>query len=405
MTARRGTAEGGYQLLTGAGPAAVAVVRVYGPRAALFVARHLQRRSGLAVEGLRRGAVLRATLTDVDGAPLDDILVSSHGDEGRPDLRLHLHGNPALVRCCRELLQACGLAAAEPAAAPWPMRDGLEADVIELLPAVLTWRGTKWLMGQAASLRRELQALLTDRDLHASPARCAALAAGVQRLQWFVHPLRVVLLGPPNAGKSTLINALADRPVSIVTAEPGTTRDWVEAPSEVQGFPVVWIDTAGLRETADPLEALGMERTQALARTADVVVLVVDVSQPDQIGGEWVRRLRMDGRTLTVVLNKCDQAPPSVSTPMRTEFAGEDSLCISALRRSGLDVLVARVLALAGRTDAALAPVGAYHARQAELLRAAAGVSDHKHVRRMLLGLMREAGGAGCVNAPSQDSI
>ena len=73
----------------------------------------------------------------------------------------------------------------------------------------------------------------------------------------------VVLAGPPNAGKSTLLNALAKRDVAIVSAVPGTTRDAIEVRCDLGGLPVTFVDTAGLRASADPIEQAGMQRTRA----------------------------------------------------------------------------------------------------------------------------------------------
>lgn len=96
----------------------------------------------------------------------------------------------------------------------------------------------------------------------------------------------VVLAGPPNAGKSSLLNALARRDVAIVSPQPGTTRDIIEVRLDLAGFPVTLVDTAGLRESADPIEAEGVRRAMALAEKADLVLRLRSIdSLPNQIGG------------------------------------------------------------------------------------------------------------------------
>src|SRR5439155_23976243 len=111
---------------------------------------------------------------------------------------------------------------------------------------------------------------------------CAALAADLR--QWLQKPraeplkdgVRVVIAGPPNAGKSSLINVIAGEDRAIVTDVPGTTRDHIEVPLSLGGVPLRLTDTAGLRETSDAVEAVGVARAARLVESADVVVWLGD---------------------------------------------------------------------------------------------------------------------------------
>ncbi|BBK39769.1 tRNA modification GTPase MnmE [Allostella sp. ATCC 35155] len=114
--------------------------------------------------------------------------------------------------------------------------------------------------------------------------------------------IQVAILGVPNAGKSSLLNALVGRAAAIVHPLAGTTRDIVEAAVDLRGWPVVYCDSAGLRETGDAVEAEGVRRARALAGGADLRLLVIDLSDP--ASDEAVAGL-VDGRSI-VVLNKCD---------------------------------------------------------------------------------------------------
>jgi tRNA modification GTPase len=152
--------------------------------------------------------------------------------------------------------------------------------------------------------------------------------------------IQVAILGAPNVGKSSLLNALAGREAAIVFHEPGTTRDVIEIALDLDGFPFILRDTAGLRETESPVEQEGIRRALASARDADIVLLVQDASAPPpgRAGLELLaKQERLDERvegtariTLTLV-NKIDLAP-GVSQP-------HSALAISAKTGQGLDAL------------------------------------------------------------------
>ena len=120
--------------------------------------------------------------------------------------------------------------------------------------------------------------------------------------------VHVAIIGRPNVGKSSLVNALARRDVAIVSGEAGTTRDVIEVHLDLGGFPVIVSDTAGLRNTAEQIEAEGIRRARAAAANADVVIALGDASvdtSADTPFDEEITAL-MDARTV-VVMNKCDQ--------------------------------------------------------------------------------------------------
>jgi len=163
---------------------------------------------------------------------------------------------------------------------------------------------------------------------------CALLAD--ELLRWIEQPrverlkdgVLVVVAGPPNAGKSSLINAIAGEDRAIVTDIPGTTRDHIEIPLSVGGVPIRLTDTAGLRETADEVESIGVERTGKLVETADILVWL----------GESDGDAPLHPRTL-FVYSKSDQ-------PLRG-VAPQGSLAVSSVTRQGLAELLTAVEKLA----------------------------------------------------------
>ncbi|MEO8432876.1 MAG: tRNA uridine-5-carboxymethylaminomethyl(34) synthesis GTPase MnmE [Acidobacteriota bacterium] len=146
----------------------------------------------------------------------------------------------------------------------------------------------------------------TPRRIAAAIDELALLAATARRGRLLNDGARVVLLGPPNAGKSTLFNALVGSDRAIVTEIPGTTRDTLDAAIDIGGIPVRLVDTAGLRETDEPIERIGVDRAREAAAGADAVVFVFDAASgwPESADAELAR-----GPALRLaVANKIDTA-------------------------------------------------------------------------------------------------
>jgi tRNA modification GTPase len=133
----------------------------------------------------------------------------------------------------------------------------------------------------------------------------ALLAASYDTGRLLSAGCRVAILGRPNAGKSTLFNALLGTARAIVTEVPGTTRDALEATVDVRGVPVDLVDTAGLRETDDRVERIGVARAREEAERADAVVYVFDASE-GLIGEDRANLDALDGKPVAVVANKID---------------------------------------------------------------------------------------------------
>ncbi len=334
------------------------------------------------------GQVLRADLVDQAGELLDDILVTVHRPPPDWHLRLHLHGNPFIVQRCRNLLETCDLRALPDSESwrtgLWPATDLLAAEAYARLPEMLTARGAHWLLAQVERLR------LLVRDLQNLPPGdqvqriCQEAAARVHVIDWFSRPVRVAIVGPPNAGKSTLINALADHPVSIVSPIPGTTRDWVEVPGEADGYPVVWLDTAGLREATDALEHAGMRQTIRVLRQADAVVVVLDVHDTGPATSEFVRCFGEHAVT-AVAVNKCDLGGSAERVlSVVPEAWRQRAVKVSALQRLGLEQLCGVMWDSLGRSAALLELPSAFTSRQVAIL-LADGARDPKFVQDQML--------------------
>lgn len=314
-----------YALGTGAGRAAIAVIRLSGPcvqqvlvdfagglpsaRRAAFVRFRAPQSGETLDQGLALWFPAPASATGEDYAEFQ-----IHGGRAvvdaflralraRPDLREAEPGEFARRGFANgkfDLSQAEALADLIDAQTEFQRRQAIRVAGGELRRKVEGWRSR--IIDLMALVEAELD-FSDEEDVGAAPA--AALAASLPALiAEMRHMLRaapaserlrdgftVLILGPPNAGKSTLINALAQRDLAIVSPAPGTTRDMIEAHLDIGGMPVTFVDTAGLREAGDEIEAIGIERVLERSRHADLLLWLSENGAPppvEQFGGEWI---------------------------------------------------------------------------------------------------------------------
>ena len=315
-----------YAPATGAGAAAVAVVRISGPRSADVVrtlAGDLPRPRHAALRQLTR-----------DGIALDDALVlwfqGPASYSGEDAAEFHVHGGRAVVEAVLQALAAEGLRLAEPGEftrrafengkLDLTQAEGV-ADLVDAeteaqrrqalgqLGGALSQRYEAWrgLLVQALAM---LEAAVDFPDEELPEDVAARARPGLEALEAEIglalvdasrgrrvrDGYRIALVGAPNAGKSTLLNALVERDAAIVTSTPGTTRDIIEVPLTLGGYKTLLADTAGLRKTEDTIEAEGVRRARAWAAEADLRLWVIDaamfhVKQDDALAvvqrGDW----------------------------------------------------------------------------------------------------------------------
>jgi tRNA modification GTPase len=344
-------------------------VRVSGPAAA-EVCRRL---TGRELPPPRR-ASLRRLLDPADDGPLDEAVVlwmpGPGTATGEDVLELHHHGGRAVLTTLLDALAGTpGFRLAEPGEfakraflngrLDLTKAEGI-ADLVDATTRAQARQALRQLDGVAGRLYeawcgRVLQCLaLVEAEIDFGADEAAEVGEGMLRR---VAPevgevaaaiaahladggrgerlragLAVAVVGAPNAGKSSLVNLLARRDVAIVTPVPGTTRDVIEVPLDLDGLPVTLLDTAGLRETDDPVEAVGVERARRRAADADLRLGVLDATapRPETVAGAEI-----------VALNKVDV--PGVAP------APGDMVPISCATGDGVPALLARLAEAAGR--------------------------------------------------------
>jgi len=350
-----------YALSSAPGRAGVAVVRVSGPGA------------GAAVQALTRKPVpapRKAVLTrlrDASAAAIDSgLLLFFQGPAsftGEDMAEFQVHGGRAVVEALLGALAACGLRPAEPgeftrravengkldltqaeaiadlvdaeteAQRRQALRqyDGRLSDLYEGWRTALIRAGA-WAEAAIDFSDEELPVGMlerTKRDVADILAQIQAHLRDAARGELLREGLHITVIGPPNAGKSSLVNALARRDVAIVAETAGTTRDVIEVRMDLGGYPVILADTAGLRDTSDSVEAEGVRRALARAESADLTLMVLDGSASDPYAGLPTREADL------TVWNKSDLPWPQP----------RDGLAISLRTGQGLDALLTALTA------------------------------------------------------------
>jgi tRNA modification GTPase len=202
-----------------------------------------------------------------------------------------------------------------------------------------------------ADLEVEIDYPDLDVDIEAIGPRIEDCSARVQELlsksesgRLIREGLTVAIVGRPNVGKSTLLNALLSEERAIVTPIPGTTRDTIEEDASLGGIPVRWIDTAGLRDAEHPVEAEGVRRTRGAIDRADLLLLLVDASEPRHREDDEVLNLDRSVPSL-LVLNKSDLPTAWDDVPEGTWLA---TLRVSAKHGVGIEALREEILSAVG---------------------------------------------------------
>lgn len=358
---------------------ALAIVRLSGPGTRAVAASLLGPDALPPKRSSRRAAVH-------EGRVIDDVVaVYSQGPAsatGEDTLELTCHGSPLVSRALLDACLALGCRLAEPG--EFTRRAFLNGKLdLAQAEAVADLGRSRTEAARRAALARlqgglsrrieavraplfdllaEIEARLDHPEEELAPVPVAAAAetlgearaavsvllAGQERGRLLRDGARVGLFGPPNAGKSSLLNALLGRDRAIVSPRPGTTRDTLEESVELAGLPAVLVDTAGLRDAATPEEAEGVRRAEEALAACDVAVLVSDCTGPIGEAAELfdrARKLRPGGAVVSV-WNKSDlsDAPPA------------GGVVVSALTGVGLETLAAAVAAAAAPLDHEEAP-------------------------------------------------
>jgi tRNA modification GTPase len=323
--------------LTPPGASAIATLGLRGPRA-WSVARELFQpppsRQPLPAEP-EAGRFWLGRLGDESRGGADEVVLAVKQAAPVPWLEIHCHGGREVIRLLEETLAARGVQICS-----WQelerrtASDPLQAAALAALAEASTVRTAAILLDQfdgAFARALEAASVALQHDDPAAAARCLdELARHASLGRHLTVPWRVVVAGAPNVGKSSLVNALAGYPRSVVDPTPGTTRDVVTTRIAIDGWPVELADTAGWRDAAESLEQQGIDRAREAATAADLSLWLLDAAADPVWPSETTGSIQL-------VINKIDQ-PPAWDI---TTAAG--AVRVSALTGAGLDELQQRL--------------------------------------------------------------
>ncbi len=342
--------------LTAPASGGVAVILTVGDREAL--ARLISTRPTFDWNALPENRLKLFRWVAGDGSVLDEVLLHHFAlSEGRHGLEISSHGGPRIVQRLLMDLQERGaeiVSADRLATATCRAPEGPVAEALQLLPRAPTRRLAGWLMRNARALHEELTRIrqwIESSQLQKAAAILNALLTRPSRGQRVLEGIRVVLIGEPNAGKSTLANLLAEEERAIVSDTPGTTRDWTDHSISIEGIPLLLIDTAGIRSTDDAIERLAIAHARAQVAAAHLIVRVLDRSvqadSPEEAGLTDLAASETAHVADLLVWNKADLPEHPTRAKIRERWTGPQ-VTVCAIQGRGLETLRRELLRLAG---------------------------------------------------------
>lgn len=320
--------------LTPPGSGAIAVLAVRGPDAWPIVRRLFRSASAKPLPELpTTGATWLGHMGEGVG---DEVILAVPSLEPEPTIEIYCHGGQQVVRWLIGLLKKEGCLEVQAE----QLTDG--NDAWKTLPYAKTQRTAAILLDQAQGALKRALAEVAKARTDGRDADAEVCLNAIKRYdsvgRHLIDPWRVAIVGAPNVGKSSLLNALAGYQRSIVAPIPGTTRDVVTATLAFDGWPVELADTAGLREGGDNLEGEGIQRARGQLAAADLCLWVCDASGPEPVSkAVFAANNIIDPERVLPVINKVD-------LPAAWDWTRMAAIAVSAKTGQGIDSLIRRVV-------------------------------------------------------------
>lgn len=362
-------------LATPPGEGGIAIIRVSGPEAVSVVSKVYTNKKGIKLNQIQDRTLVLGWITDSNGQEIDQVLVSvmrgPHSYTGEDVVEVNCHGGRLVARRILEVILEAGASPAEPG--EFTKRaflngrlDMAQAEaVLEIIRSrseralrlsIRNLQGafSRWLAEVEEDLvycNSRIEAALDfpeevgDPDWDEIKGRLNRVKRAMElvldnnrRTKVFRDGLQVAIVGRPNVGKSTLLNALLGKERAIVTDIPGTTRDVVEDWLNIKGIPVRLLDTAGMREAQDVVEKMGIERARKAVEEADLVIMLVDAAEGFVEEDREIYRL-IENKRKIVLVNKSDLDEKGIEAKTLAGELGAKVIEISARFGFGLEEL------------------------------------------------------------------
>ena len=390
---------------------AIGIIRVSGPNAISITSKHFRPIQGAPLAERKARTAIFGHLIGTDGAMLDEVLITlfraPHSYTGEDSVEISCHGSSYILQQALRLLIDSGCRLAAPG--EYTQRAFLNgkmdlsqaeavADLIASTSAATHRLALSQLRGgfsqELSALRDKLLHLTSLMELEldfsdheelefADRSELSQIANDIERvIARLTHSFNVgnaikngvpvAIIGETNVGKSTLLNALVGEERAIVSDIHGTTRDVIEDTVNLHGITFRFIDTAGIRQTTDVVESIGIERTYQKMQQASIVLWMIDASITSEANSEF--RIQhselIKDKPLLLLFNKCDQISPEERTALEQTYAHIDApkLFISAKSRIGLDTLESHLVEAAALPDISQSDVIVTNARHYEAL-------------------------------------
>lgn len=368
-------------LATAAVESGIGIIRVSGPDAVSIVSTLVRSKSGHAVDISETHRIRYAFIYDAE-EPLDEVLIltmrAPRSYTGEDTVEIDCHGGVLMMRKILEAVVHAGARLAEPGEFTKRafLNGRIDLSEAEAVGDIITSENENALKASVRQLRgsvsREIkgyraQILEDDAFIEAGlddpehisldgfteelKTHVETILSGIRRLiasaddgRRLREGIRTVILGKPNAGKSSLLNALVGADRAIVTDIAGTTRDTLEEHINLKGVSLTIVDTAGIRATEDTVEKIGVERALKAASDADLLIYVVDASVPLDASDEQIIA-ELGDRKCIVLMNKSD-LQAVISEEELEKKTGRPVLFISAKQETGMDLLEEKIRAM-----------------------------------------------------------
>ncbi len=381
--------------MTGKGTGAIATIQLFGDTSEAVI-KKIFKPAGTSPPQFKAGKILLGTISDGDET-IDQVTI---GCEAANTFAINCHGNPLIVEMIMQLLGRRGakllssrdLLTRFLTAQKLPNTIAVEAKLTQLNARTL--RGTKIIANQInGGLAKKASDWLDNVNttpLEQIAAEAEQILRDSRPAKLIITGCTIVMAGPPNSGKSTLLNYLAGRQKAIVTDIEGTTRDWVSAQCQIEPLSVTLIDTAGLDEeraatSGRTVERTAQERTAEILAKAELILLVLDSGKPgNQLDG--LRTERIAGKKVLTVLNKSDLPAKFDAATLPQSLS--NTMQISAKLGTGIAILKDKVLQITDVAKFDPKTAVAFTTRQESLLQQLTNAKSNQHAAQIISELL-----------------